>query len=216
MASPAFHPAPSRFSTHKPFPNTKPFFKLTPSNFGGTEATFNENYCLKVRFWKDKTDVPARLYCGNSRTCLERPRADNGDVVTEINPYWMDSYHYDGKTDPETIACPAKEDGRQSSSSESDFEQAAGLKLEWGNEYIVPALKVDNLPASSFQPKGGDTATETPTFDLVSNTAESPPLIDAIHGAALPPIFAGSAAFVSWLVGRCELRFFFLFRILSK
>lgn len=134
--------------------------------------------------------MPARLYCGNSRTCLERPRADNGDVVTEINPYWMGSYHYDGKTDPETIACPAKEDGRKSSSSESDFEQAAGLNLEGGNEYIVPGLKVDNLQASSFQPKGGDTATETPTFDLASNTAESPPLIDAIQGAALPPIFA--------------------------
>lgn len=68
-------------------PKYQALFKPTPSNFGGTEATFNENYCLKVRFWKDKTDVPARLYCGNSRTCLERPRADNGDVVTEINPY---------------------------------------------------------------------------------------------------------------------------------
>lgn len=76
-------------------PKCQAHFKFTTKQFGGTEATFNENYCLRVRFWKDKTNVPTKLYCGSSRICLERPKDGNGEVITEINPYWMGTYRYD-------------------------------------------------------------------------------------------------------------------------
>lgn len=106
-------------------PNYQAHFKFTRKRFGGTEATFNEDYCLRVRFWKDRTTVPPKLYCSSSRACFERPKGDNGAVVTEANPYFLSTYRYDDKTDPETMACPTKEDGRQSS-SEMDLSKLQG------------------------------------------------------------------------------------------
>lgn len=117
-------------------PKYQTLFKFTPKKFGGTEMTFDENYYLEVRSWKDKSDMPMRLYCGNSRTCLERPKHDICNVVTEANPYWMVTYRYDDKADPETIACPSEEVGWKisSSGSKSNFGQPAGPNLQGGND----------------------------------------------------------------------------------